>query len=61
MNMPEYDEALEQAGMITGRKAVALFKAMPAEQQRKLLKTLFPNQPQQHEPENIPKEKGWTQ
>ena len=38
----QYDDELEKAGMITGRKTIAIFNAMPAEQQRKLLETLFP-------------------
>ena len=49
----QYDDELEKAGMITCRKAIAIFNAMPAEQQRKLLETLFPkpkrNRSHEHE------------
>ena len=38
----KYDDELEKAGMITGRKAVAIFNAMSADQQRKTWETLFP-------------------
>ena len=32
----KYDDELEKAGMITGRKAVAIFNAMSADQQREI-------------------------